>query len=199
MRGTFSPSCLPFPLRNPGFGVRDDRNVRRYRRASRMLSEMLWGGSFHSHIMTIVGRRATLARTVKLDGELRCPAMPTIQTANTQTAATTALIDASCMVQAYGPSLNGAVPDCTQGPRARRVVHNRTDSRPQKCKDRSYAVRRPRSRRNPYAVHRWRRHRAGRGCDYPQNAGTNWREPRRSRPDERAMALRTPRGALALT
>ena len=143
MRSTFSPSCLPFPLRNPGFGVRDDRNVRRYRRASRMLSEMLWGGSFHSHIMTIVGRRATLARTVKLDGELRCPAMPTIHTANIQTAATMALSDTSCMIQAYGPSLDGAVPDCTQGPRARRVVHNRTDSRPQKCKDRSYAVRRP--------------------------------------------------------
>ena len=143
MRGTFSPSCLPFPLRNPGFGVRDDRNVRRYRRASRMLSERLWGGSFHSHIMTIVGRRATLARTVKLDGELRCPAMPTIHTANSQTAATLALIDTSCMLQAYGPSLNGAVPDCTQGPRARRVVHKRTDGRPQKVQGSLYAERRP--------------------------------------------------------
>jgi len=39
--------------------------------------------------------------------------MPAKHTAETQTAARTALIDTSCILKVYAPALNGAVPECT--------------------------------------------------------------------------------------
>jgi hypothetical protein len=75
-----------------------------------MLLDMLCGGSFHRHIMTIGGRTAAPARTVQLDREFRFPARPAIPTAATQPVAKTALIDKRCILQEYAPSLNGAVP-----------------------------------------------------------------------------------------
>jgi hypothetical protein len=40
--------------------------------------------------------------------------MPSVQTAETQTMATVALIDRSCILKVYRPALNGAVPECTR-------------------------------------------------------------------------------------
>jgi hypothetical protein len=111
---TFNPSRLPVPP--AGFGVRDDRSLSRHRRASRMISDMVWGGSFHLHIMTIGGRMATPARTSQLGSGLRFPAIAARHTAKTQTVPTTALIDKSCILLGYAPSPNGAVSECTLTP-----------------------------------------------------------------------------------
>ena len=80
-----------------------------------MLSDILWRGAFHRHIMMIGGRTATPARTAQLDS-VRFDTKPAINTAKTQTVARTALIDMSCMPQGYAPALDGAVPKCTHGP-----------------------------------------------------------------------------------
>lgn len=64
-----------------------------------MLWDMLWRGSFHHRIMTSVGTMATPARTLQLDNVCTLPAIPAMETAETQTMATMALIDTSCMVQ----------------------------------------------------------------------------------------------------
>ena len=66
-----------------------------------MLSDMLWGGSFHRHIMMIGGRTATPARKAQLDSELVRTAMPATQTAKTQRIVTTTLMDRSCMSEEY--------------------------------------------------------------------------------------------------
>jgi hypothetical protein len=58
-----------------------------------MLWDMVWRGSFHRHIITSGGRRATPARTVRLSMELTFPAKPGRDTAKTQSM--TALIDTS--------------------------------------------------------------------------------------------------------
>jgi hypothetical protein len=41
-----------------------------------------------------------------------------VHTSETQTVATVARMDSSCMLKVYGPSLNSAVPDCTRNHRA---------------------------------------------------------------------------------
>ena len=82
-----------------------------------MLSDIVWRGAFHRHIMKIGGKTATPARTAQLESEFRFPARPAINTAETQTVARTALSDMSCMPEEYAPALNGAVPECTRRPR----------------------------------------------------------------------------------
>src|SRR4026209_1571152 len=77
-----------------------------------MLSDRVWRGALH-HIMTIGGRRATPASTAQLHSEFSFAARPAINTAETQTVATTALSDASCISEEYAPALNGAAPKCT--------------------------------------------------------------------------------------
>ena len=62
-----------------------------------MLSDMVWRGAFHRHIMTIGGTRATPARTAQLDSVFTFPETPAINTAEIQTVAITALSDTSCM------------------------------------------------------------------------------------------------------
>ncbi len=100
-----------------------------------MLSDRLWGGSFHHHIMIIGGTTATPMSTAQLESEFRFIANPATHTTNTQAMASAALIEISCMLPAYARSLNGAVPDRTQGQSARAnpaaepdLVHKRTDS-----------------------------------------------------------------------
>src|SRR5690348_109253 len=66
-----------------------------------MLSDMVWGGAFHRHIITSGGRMATLARAVQLAAESTFPMMPAINAADTQRAARPALSDTSCMPEAY--------------------------------------------------------------------------------------------------
>ena len=78
-----------------------------------MLSDMVWPGLFHRHIMTSGGRTPTPARTVQPDNAFTLPAMPAVHTAETQAAATMALMESSCMLRVYGPALHGAVPECT--------------------------------------------------------------------------------------
>jgi len=62
-----------------------------------MLSDIVWPGAFHRHIMTIGGRTATVARTAQLDSEFRLPVRPVINTAETQTVASTDLSDTRCI------------------------------------------------------------------------------------------------------
>ena len=64
-----------------------------------MLSDTVWRGLFHRHIMTIGGRTATPARTAQPDGEFRFPTMPATHTPKTQTVAETALIDTNGMLE----------------------------------------------------------------------------------------------------
>ena len=94
-----------------------------------MLSDMVWPGLFHRHIMTSGGRTATPARTVQPDNVFTLPAMPAVHTAETQTVATVALIESSCIWKVYGPALHGAVPKCT-GPHACPSVGSRKTMRP---------------------------------------------------------------------
>jgi len=93
----FSPSRLPVPPQELGFAAADDHTLIGHRRASWMLSDIVWAGAFHHHIMTIVGQTATPARTAQLVSEFRFPATPAINTAETQTVARTALSHTSCM------------------------------------------------------------------------------------------------------
>jgi hypothetical protein len=87
-----------------------------------MLSNMVRRGFFHCRIMTSGGRAATSARTVQPDSEFKWPAMPAVQTAETQTVATVALMDSGSILQVYGPAVNGAVPECTGTPQSNRSV-----------------------------------------------------------------------------
>jgi hypothetical protein len=80
-----------------------------------MISDIVWAGVFHRHIMTSGGRRATPARRAQLHMEFRFPARPAINTAEIQTVASTALSNTSGMAQEYAQELNAAVPECTQG------------------------------------------------------------------------------------
>ena len=64
-----------------------------------MLSDMVWRGSFHRHIMTSGGTTATHVRTAQLENESSFPTMPMMNVADTQSMAMTDLIDKSCMFQ----------------------------------------------------------------------------------------------------
>jgi hypothetical protein len=57
-------------------------------------------GSFHRHIMTSRGIRATTPKAVQFESEFTFAATPTIETVETQSIAMVALIDTSCMLQA---------------------------------------------------------------------------------------------------
>ena len=61
-----------------------------------MLSEILWEGLFHRHIMTRGGRMARPARTVQPDSEFTLPTTPAMHTVETQNVSTVTLIDSSC-------------------------------------------------------------------------------------------------------
>lgn len=100
-----------------------------------MLSEIVCAGLFHRHIMTIGGRRARPVRRAQLNIEFRFPARPAINTAEIQTAASTALSDRDCIPQEYARGMNGAVPECTPtrlqpGPRQSPPDATRQRSRP---------------------------------------------------------------------
>jgi len=60
-----------------------------------MLSDIVWRGAFHRHIMTMGGRTATAAMTTHLVSESRVTVKPAIITAEIQTVASTALSDMS--------------------------------------------------------------------------------------------------------
>ena len=64
-----------------------------------MVCDMVSRGSFHRRIMTSGGRTARAARTVQLEIAFAFAAMPTEETAKTQSTAQMALIDTSCMQQ----------------------------------------------------------------------------------------------------
>jgi hypothetical protein len=63
-----------------------------------MLSDMLWRGLFHRHIMTSGGMTARPARTVHADSDFTLPPMPAAHSAETQTVAAVALMELSCIV-----------------------------------------------------------------------------------------------------
>jgi len=123
-----STSRLPVSPPDFRFSVGDDRNVTRHWSASWILSDMLWRGLFHPHIVASGGRMAP-DRTVQPDIDLKLPAMPAVYTADTQRVATVALMDSSCMLQVYGPALNGAVPECTRTPQSHTSVALRAQPR----------------------------------------------------------------------
>lgn len=107
-----------------------------------MISERLWEGWFHHHIMTTGGRRATQARTGQLDSKFRFPAMPAIQTADTHRTAVTTLIDRSCIQTHYWSLPVIGVSLCTRplqpsGRALRQCLIQSGPSRVQKCTDRS--------------------------------------------------------------
>jgi hypothetical protein len=83
---------------------------------------MVWDrvgrGSFHRHIMTSGGRIARPTRMVQPDSDRKLPAIPTVQTAVTQSAVTVALMESSRIFRVYGPALYGAVPECTGKPQS---------------------------------------------------------------------------------
>jgi hypothetical protein len=62
-----------------------------------MLSDMVWGGSIHRHIMTRGGKRAPAARTAQLDTEFKPRTKPARHTAATQRMASMAFIVISCI------------------------------------------------------------------------------------------------------
>jgi hypothetical protein len=64
-----------------------------------MAWDMVGRGSFHRHIMMSGGITATTPRAVQLANEFICPAMPTMDTVETQSIAMMALIDTSCIFQ----------------------------------------------------------------------------------------------------
>ena len=78
-----------------------------------MLSDMVGRGSFHRHIMTSGGRAARPSRIAQPDIDCTLPAIPAVQTAETQTAANVALMESSCILKVYGSALYRAVPECT--------------------------------------------------------------------------------------
>lgn len=65
-----------------------------------MLSDMVWRGSSHRHIMTSGGTIAIAARTAQLENDPQFPAMPMMSVADIQSMAMTRLIENSCMFQA---------------------------------------------------------------------------------------------------
>lgn len=67
-----------------------------------MVSDMVGQRSFHRHTITSGGRTARPARTAQSDGDRKLPAIPTVQTADTQTAVTVALRESSCIWPVYG-------------------------------------------------------------------------------------------------
>jgi hypothetical protein len=93
-----------------------------------MVSDMVWRGSFHRHIMTSGGRTARPARTAQPSSERRLPARPAVQTAETQSAVTVALMESSCILKVYGPARHNAVPECTPKPQDQRNKVLRTTS-----------------------------------------------------------------------
>ena len=126
-----------------------------------------------------------------------------------------ASMDSSCMLQAYGPALNGAVPECTGTPQcntcapprgtaerlknkrlARRALCDR-EQRGARPIDTVCAVAVVAPGREPYAADRRRSHRVERGRHHSQNAGARWRDREHTRLDERTMARRT--SGIALT
>ena len=64
-----------------------------------MLWDMVWRGSFHRRIMMSGGTTATPVRTVQLGAEFTFPAMPAMDTADTQSMAQMALMETSCIFQ----------------------------------------------------------------------------------------------------
>ena len=62
-----------------------------------MASDMVGRGSFHRHIMTSGGMAATAARIAQLGNAFEFPAMPTMDTIETQSMAMMVLIDTSCI------------------------------------------------------------------------------------------------------
>jgi len=60
-----------------------------------MLSDIVWRGAFHRHIMTMGGRTATAVMTTHLVSESRVTVKPAITTAEIQTVPSTALSDMS--------------------------------------------------------------------------------------------------------
>ena len=128
-----------------------------------------------------------------------------------------ASMDSSCMLQAYGPALNGAVPECTGTPQcntcvlprgaAERLKNKRLASR-ELC-DREQRGARPIDTvcpvavvpppgREPYAADCRRSCRVDRGSSHSQNAGARWREREHTGLDERSMARRTTGVALTV-
>jgi hypothetical protein len=93
----FNPSRPPIPPPELGFGVGDNRSLVDHRRASWILSDIVWRGAFHRHIKTIGGRTAMPAMNAQLESEFRFAVRPAINTAKTQTVASTVLSDMSCM------------------------------------------------------------------------------------------------------
>jgi hypothetical protein len=65
----------------------DSRRVRRHRRASRMLSEMLWGGYCQNRSMTSGGNNAMAATTDQADIDVTPTVSPAAHAIKTQTAA----------------------------------------------------------------------------------------------------------------
>ena len=64
-----------------------------------MLSDMVWRGSFHRHIMTSGGTTATTVTTAQLENESKCRAIPMMNVADTQSRAMMDVIDKRCMFQ----------------------------------------------------------------------------------------------------
>ena len=181
-----------------------------------MVSDVVWRGSFHRHIMTSGGSTARPARTAQPDSDRKLPVMPAVQTAETQTAVTVALLESSCILKVYGPVLHGAVPECTGKPQSNPTgpfgpagpakdqvpccgaVRSRTaDSGSLRYSVGNGGVA---PYRELYVADRRRNHRVDHDdCDHPQSAGPRWRERKRTRLDERAMARRTSRVALSVS
>ena len=95
-RGTWGLPIAPPDVRSH---VREYRSLNRHRPACRMLSDMVWRGSFHRHIITSGGTTATPVRTAQPKNESTFSAMPMMNAANTQSMARMSLIETSCMFQ----------------------------------------------------------------------------------------------------
>jgi hypothetical protein len=78
-----------------------------------MVSDMVRRGTFHRHIMTSGGRSARPARAGQSDIDRELPAIPAVQTAETQTAVIVVLMEPSCILEVYVAALYAAVPECT--------------------------------------------------------------------------------------
>jgi hypothetical protein len=100
-------SRLPIAPSDIGFQVGDDgsNSVIRHRRASRMISDMVAGGSFQRHIMTSGGRIARAVMTVQPDSDPTWSALPAAYTAKTQSAVTVALMELSRILEVYWQAL----------------------------------------------------------------------------------------------
>ena len=78
-----------------------------------MLSDTLWGGSFHNRSMTMGGSRARQARTVQPNGDVTRTAAPAAHIARTQMAAQAIFLCLSCMMRVYRHSQAKSVQQCT--------------------------------------------------------------------------------------